>query len=183
MSWTLLIVGIALWWAAHLFKRIAPETRASLGAAGWGLVAVTVLISVALMTVGFRATPYLHVWSPPAFLTHVNNLLVLMAIYFFTPAAKRGVILNGVRHPMLTGFALWAIAHLLVNGDLASILLFGGLLLWAPVSKLATNRAEGPWAGRARGTIAWDAAFLLASAIALWAVGQIHTWLGYFPFS
>ncbi|MBE1297034.1 NnrU family protein [Phaeobacter italicus] len=182
MSWILLIFGIALWWAAHLFKRIAPNTRAALGTTGWRLVAVAVLISVALMTLGFRATPFVHVWSPPAYLTHANNLLVLVAIFFFTPAAKRGVILNGVRHPMLTGFALWAVAHLLVNGDLASILLFGGLLLWVPVSKLATNRAEGPWVARPRGTIIWDGAFLLASVIALWVVGQIHTWLGYSPF-
>ncbi|WP_121065829.1 NnrU family protein [Chachezhania antarctica] len=182
MAWILLIAGVALWWAAHLFKRVAPERRAAMGDKGKGLVALCLLVSIVLMVVGFRSAPYVHVWTPPWGLTHLNNLLMIVAVFLLTPAPKRGRLLNGARHPMLTGFAIWAIAHLLVNGDLAGIVLFGGLLLWVPVEIAAINKAEPTWESRAPGKWAMDAMFLVASAVVVGLIGVIHLFFGLYPF-
>ncbi|WP_158966412.1 NnrU family protein [Chachezhania sediminis] len=182
MSWILLIAGVALWWAAHLFKRVAPARRAAMGDKGKGLVALALLVAIVLMVVGYRATPYVHVWSPAPAFTHINNLMMVFALYLVTPAPKKGRLLNWARHPMLTGFALWAIAHLLVNGDLASILLFGGLLLWVPVTILSINRAEPVWTPAAPGKIGLDAMFFVVSILLVGVIGYIHTLFGLYPF-
>jgi hypothetical protein len=134
------------------------------------------------MWLGYRNTTFVHVWAPPAFMVHVNNLLVLIAIYMMSPAPKRGVLLNRMRHPMLTGFALWAIAHLLVNGDVAAMILFGGLLIWALVEMRVINAAEPDWTPGDPGTLGRDAMFLAASAVLLVIIGYIHAWLGVWPF-
>lgn len=183
MGWILLILGVALWWGAHLLKRIAPNLRATLGdQKGPGVVAGGLLLSIVLMVIGFRMTAVVNVWYPPTFFTHINNLLVLVAIYMMSPAPRKGRLLNGMRHPMLAGFSLWAVAHLLVNGDLASILLFGGLLGWSLVAPILINRAEPSWTPSEPGTWAKDGMFLVASAVLLVIIGLIHSWLGYNPF-
>ncbi|MGL5009563.1 MAG: NnrU family protein, partial [Paracoccaceae bacterium] len=128
---TLLILGLALWWSAHLFKRIAPTPRARLGDRGKGPVALALLAAVVLMVIGYRGAEMIVLWTPPAFLTHVNNLLMVLAFYLFAAAGSKTWITTKIRHPQLTGFKTWAVAHLLVNGDLASVVLFGGLLAWA----------------------------------------------------
>lgn len=182
MGWGLLILGVGLWWAAHMFKRIAPGARAAMGNSGKGAVAAALALSILLMIFGFRATPYADVWTPPAFTIHINNLLVLIAIWMMSPAGQKGRILNTVRHPMLIGFGLWALAHLLVNGDLASIVLFGGLLAWSVAEIAVINRAEPNWAPGEPGSLAKDGMFFLASVVLLGVIGMIHGWLGYWPF-
>jgi len=182
MAWILLIAGVALWWAAHLFKRYAPERRAAMGDKAKGMVALALLVSVVLMVIGFRSAPYVHVWAPPMGMSHFNNLLMVIALYLVTPAPKRGRLLNWARHPMLTGFAIWTIAHLLVNGDLASVLMFGGLLLWVPVEIMAINRAEPTWEKPAPGKWSMDAMFLVASILLVGVIGYIHTLFGLYPF-
>lgn len=182
MSWIILIVGVALWWLAHLFKRIAPARRAAMGDTGRGVVAGALVLSIVLMTLGYRGTDFVHVWAPPDFMVHLNNLLMLVAIFMMTPAPKRGKLIAGMRHPMLTGFGLWAAAHLLVNGDLASLLLFGGLLVWAIVTPRVINAAEPAWTAPAEGSYSRDAMFGVASVIALVVIGYIHSWLGVWPF-
>ncbi|QBF30446.1 NnrU family protein [Thalassococcus sp. S3] len=179
----LMILGVLLWIAAHSFKRALPDQRASLGDPGKGLVAVVIVVGIVLMVIGYRQADFIYVWAPPTFMVHINNLLMLIAIFLFSPAAKRGRVLHGMRHPMLTGFKTWAIAHLLVNGDLASIILFGGLLAWAVAEVIVINRSEPDWAPEgAPGTIAKDAMFLVGSVILLAIIGYIHFWLGVWPF-
>ncbi len=182
MGWIILILGVALWWLPHLFKRIAPGRRAQMGDKGKGVIAVAILASIVVMVIGYRMTPFVHVWAPPAFTIHINNLLVLIAIYMMSPAPKKGRVLAGMRHPMLTGFSLWAVAHLLVNGDLASIILFGGLLVWALVEIVTINRAEPHWVAPTPGTFGKDAMFFVASIVLLAVIGWIHGWLGPWPF-
>lgn len=182
MGWVLLILGVALWWAAHFFKRILPEKRAAMGNGGKGAVALAIVVSIVLMVLGFRATPYIAVWTPPSFMIHINNLLVLIAIWMMSPAGQKGFILNKVRHPMLAGFKAWAFAHLLVNGDLASIVMFGGLLAWAVCEVIVINKSEPNWTPGAPGTLAKDAMFFAASIVLLGVIGMIHGWLGYWPF-
>lgn len=178
----LLILGLALWWGVHLFKRLAPGARAALGPGGRGLVAGLLIASVALMVIGFRNADVSPLWEPPRFLTHLNNLMMVAALYLFAADGVRARAALAMKNPQLTAFKIWATAHLLVNGDLASILLFGGLLAWAVVTVILLKRAGVPpakrdWGGRRAEIIA-----PLATLAALAVVGAVHTWLGYWPF-
>ncbi len=182
MYWIILLAGVALWWAAHLFKRVAPARRAAMGDAGRGAVAAALAVSIVLMVIGYRGTEFIPVWQPPAFAVHINNLAMLIAIYMLSPAPKRGKLLSGLRHPMLTGFGIWAAAHLLVNGDLASIVMFGGLLVWAIVTPRIINAAAPGWQPNTGGSLAKDAMFLAGSVVLLGVIGMVHNWLGVWPF-
>lgn len=182
MGFALLIAGVALWWAAHLFKRIAPDARAAMGMPGKAVVALVLVGSIVLMTKGFRAAPVIDLWYPPYWMRHVNNLLVLVAIFMMSPAGQKGLILNRVRHPMLAGLQVWAVAHLLVNGDVAAVVLFGGLFLWAVVEKAVINRAEPDWQPGEPGTLGKDAMFLVGSVVLLGVIGWIHGMVGPSPF-
>ncbi|SMO54871.1 NnrU family protein [Ruegeria faecimaris] len=182
MGFVLLILGVALWWAAHLFKRVMPDQRAAMGKGGAGAVALALLASILLMIFGYRMTDFIPIWSPPTFLIHVNNLLVLIAIYMMSPAGQKGRLLNKLRHPMLGGMKLWAFAHLLVNGDLASIVLFGGLLAWAVVEVIVINKSEPDWTPGEPGTYGKDAMFFIASIVLLGIIGYIHGLVGPSPF-
>ncbi|WP_095587259.1 NnrU family protein [Actibacterium ureilyticum] len=178
----ILIAGVALWALAHLFKRVLPDRRAALGDKGKGAVALALLLSVLLMIFGYRIADFVPLWSGPTWLVHLNNLAVLIALYMMSPAPKKGALLNNVRHPMLIGFVLWAGAHLLVNGDLASLILFGGLGAWALVEIAVINRAEPAWAPGPKGSIAKDGMFFVASILLLGVIGYIHGLIGPSPF-
>ena len=178
----LLILGLLLWWGAHLFKRLAPDMRASLGSKGRPLVALALLLSIVLMVIGYRGAEYYDIAAVPPMLRHINNLLVLIAIFLMSPAPKKGALLHGMRHPMLAGFKLWALAHLLVNWDLASFVLFGGLLAWAVVEVIVINRREPEWQPGPKGTWAKDGMFLAGSIVLLGVIGYVHGMIGPSPF-
>ena len=179
---TLLILGLGLWFAAHLFKRVAPETRAKLGNPGKGIAALGIVAGVVLMIIGYRAADFIPVWQPPVFLTHLNNLLMLFAFYLYGVGAAKGTMAARIRHPQLTAFKTWAVAHLLVNGDLASIVLFGSLLVWAVISVIVINRSEGPWSRPTEVSTKGDIKALIIGLILMGVVMAIHVWLGVNPF-
>lgn len=181
MMMLLLILGVALWAGAHFFKRFAPERRAAMGEKGKGLVAVLILLSVVLMIVGYRGADFIHIWSPPAFLTHLNNLLMVLAFYLYAASGAKTAITRRVRHPQLIGFKTWAIAHLLVNGDLASVILFGGLLAWAVVSVILINRAQPTWTPPAPAPMRKEVTTVIATLVVVVVVMLIHNWLGVQP--
>ena len=175
----LLVLGVALWWGAHLFKRLAPAQRAAMGSKGKGLIALALVASVLLMIFGYRMWSGAFFWGRHPATVGINNLIMVAALYFVSPGPKKGALFYRMRHPMLLGFLLWTIAHLLVNGDTPSFVLFGGLGLWAIVEMIIINRTEPGWTPPAKGSIAKDAMFLMASLVLLFVIGMIHTWLGY----
>ncbi len=147
---TLMILGLALWWASHMFPIFLSGPRAAviarLGAGPYkGLFALVSLAAIVLMVTGYRQAEFTTVWTPPAWTMHLNNLLMLLAIFLIGAKNAKSSAKHYVRHPMLAGVALWTVAHLLVNGDLASILLFGGLLVWALHAMIGTNARDGAW--------------------------------------
>ena len=182
MGYPLLIIGVALWSGAHLFKRLAPERREVLGDAGKGLVAVLLLLSIALMYFGYVWADPVPLWRGPAFLTHVNNLAMVFAFYLFAASGLQTAITQRIRHPQLTAVKTWAVAHLLVQGSVAGIILFGGLLAWAVVSVILINRAKRHW--DRPGPAGWprELAAVVIALVATYLVGQIHAWLGIWPF-
>ena len=179
---TLLILGLLLWIAAHVFNRVAPEARAKLGPKGRCPIALSILVSIALMVLGYRAAEYLPVYTPVPGIGHLNNLLMLVAVFSFGIGSAKGVLVDKIRHPMLTGMVIFAIAHLLVNGDLASIILFGGLGLWAVAEMLIINRTAGTWERPAPGTIKGDLKNAVITLVIYAIVTGIHVWLGHNPF-
>ncbi|WGW03917.1 NnrU family protein [Tropicibacter oceani] len=174
----LLILGVALWWAAHLFKRVAPERRAAMGDKGKGIIAAALGVSILLMIFGYRMADGAFFWGRHPATAGINNLLMIAALYFTSPGPSKGALFYKMRHPMLTGFAIWAGAHLLVNGDIPSFILFGGLGIWAIVEMQVINRAEPNWTPPAKGPIKKDIIFVGASVVLLVVIGYIHTWLG-----
>ncbi len=177
----LLIAGLLLWTGAHFFKRAAPGPRARLGDPGKGLVALALVLSVVLMVLGYRAAPYIDVWYPPVWLKHLNNLLMLLAFALFGNGAAKGTLSGRIRHPQLTALKIWAVAHLLVNGDLASILLFGGLLAWAVAEVIVINRSQA-WDRPTDVSVKGDLK-ALAIGVVLYAVAaSIHIWANVNPF-
>jgi uncharacterized membrane protein len=180
MIW--LIPGVALWWGAHLFKRVAPARRESMGEAGKGLVTGLLVASLVLMVMGYRAADPVQLWNPPSFLWHLNNLLMVLAVYFFAASGMKTAITRRVRHPQLTGFKTWAVAHLLVNGDLASVVLFGGLLAWAVVEVIVINRAQPDWTPPAPTPVGKEIGAVVGAVVVTLLIGLVHGWLGPWPF-
>lgn len=180
----ILVLGVALWWGAHLFRRLAPaELRARLGTSEKPVVAVLLAVSVVLMVLGYRAADGAVFWGPSPALKGINNLLVLVAFYLFAAAGMKTGIARRFRHPQLAGFALWAFAHLLVNGDVPSFVLFGGLLVWALVEMVVINRADPGWTPSLDSVPASKEIRAAAGAVVVFlVVGLIHMWLGYNPF-
>ncbi|MEM8980704.1 MAG: NnrU family protein [Pseudomonadota bacterium] len=183
MGFLLLIVGLALWTGAHYFKRLAPEARAKLGEPGKGLVTILLLISLGAMIYGYRWAPFIEVWSPPSVLRHINNLLMLVAFYVYLSAmAAPNLKIARIGHPQLIGFKIWAVAHLLVNGDLASILLFGGLLAWAVGSVILINKQDGKPVRSETAPIKSEAIMALVGVTGFVAIAVVHILLGVNPF-
>ncbi len=179
MTW--IVLGLALWWGAHLFKRLAPARRAAMGDAGKGLVTVGVLAGVVLMVIGYRGNETPDLWYPPSFLWHVNNLLMLLAFYLYAASGMKTRITGVIRHPQLTAVKTWAVAHLLVNGDLASIVLFGGILAWAVVEVILINRAVPEWTRPAPAPMGKEIGAVVGAVVVMGLVGLVHTWLGVRP--
>jgi len=175
----ILVLGIALWWASHLFPIYAADRRvaavARLGEGPYkGLFAAISLAAVVLMVIGFRQAPVVNVWFPPAWTVHVNNLLMLLAVALMAARSFPSGLRRMIRHPMLTGVKTWAVAHLLVNGDLAAILLFGGLLGWAVVAVIGSNRRDGAWARPEPGTTAGAVKHAVATLVVFALIIAIH---------
>jgi uncharacterized membrane protein len=177
MTW--LILGLAIWAAAHLFKRVLPRQRAAMGNAGRGVVAVLVLAGLGLMIFGYREAETDYLYALPDWARHANNTLMLAALFLMDIGRVKGIVRSKIRHPMLTGVLLWSVAHLLVNGDTAAVMLFGGLGVWTLVEMAVINKAEGPWIPPERGSYAKDAMMFVVALVLYAIIAGIHYWLGY----
>ena len=178
----LLVLGLLIWVGAHIFKRVAPEQRAAMGDKGKGVVAVLLLVSLGLIIWGYRGAEFINVWYPPSFMVHINNLLMLIAVFVFGMSATTGRLRGKMRHPQLTAVKIWAVAHLLVNGDLASIILFGGMLAWAVLEVILINRAVPVWDRPQPGEAKKDVVLVVITLVMFALMTGIHAWLGVSPF-
>jgi uncharacterized membrane protein len=110
---------------------------------GYMLVSVAGLALIVWGFADYRATGWIDVWYPPKALKHVTVALMLPAVILVVASYIRGRIYTTLKHPMLAGVKLWAAAHLLANGDLGSIILFGSFLGWAVFDRISLkHRAD-----------------------------------------
>ena len=153
MGLATMILGLAVFIGAHIFITMRGERAALIARLGeWpykGLISLVSLVGIILIGYGFgwyRAAGMINVWSPPSFTRHITVLLVWPAIICVVAAYIRGDIARTLKHPMLVGVKLWALAHLISNGDLGSIILFGSLLGWAVFDRITLKRRSDPGA-------------------------------------
>jgi uncharacterized membrane protein len=110
---------------------------------------LTSLVGLVLIVWGFahyRAAGMLEIWTPPTAFKHITAALMLPAVILVVASYIRGRIYTALKHPMLAGVKLWAAAHLLANGDLGSIILFGSFLGWAVFDRISLKRRADPGA-------------------------------------
>lgn len=144
-----LLLGIALFFGSHSVAIVALPLRDRLAAKsemGWkAIYAVMSLAGIVLMARGYadlRQTPTV-LYVPPLWLRHVASVLMLPAFAFFVAPYFPGRIKTALKHPQLVAVKLWAFAHLLANGMLADVLLFGSFLLWAVADRISMKRRVG----------------------------------------
>lgn len=185
MPW-LLIAGVALFAALHLFKGVLPGSRdalrARLGTNGYKVLwALLIVGSVVLIVLGWRGAIPTAVYANPTWGRHLAMLLMVFSIILFAASHGRNNLQRRVRHPQLTAVLVWAAAHLLANGDIRSVVLFGGLGAWAIVEIVLINRREGAWQKPepvAGGRIAVPiVAGLVVYAVLFWS----HRWFAGMP--
>ncbi|MCB1854475.1 MAG: NnrU family protein [Halieaceae bacterium] len=183
---TLLVLGILLFAGLHLVKSLAPELRAGLiarlGAMPYrGLFSLLVLGSVALIVLGWRSSVPQYVYSPSPALQHPAMTVILVAFLLMVASSRPSRLRRIVRNPQLSGVVLWAGAHLLLNGDSRSLVLFGGLGLWALVEIVAINRRDGVWIKDPAPGLGTDLANLVIALVVVAVVVFIHPWLAGVP--
>jgi uncharacterized membrane protein len=135
----------------HVFVTHRDHRAALVARIGEGpykaLFSLLSIIGVVLIGWGFaryRASEWIDIWYPPAALRHVTVLLMWPAVICVTAAYVPGDIKRWLKHPMLVGVKLWAFAHLLANGDLGSIILFGSILGWAVYDRISLKHRTDP---------------------------------------
>jgi len=178
MIW--LVLGVALWWGAHSFKRLAPGPRAAMGNAGKGAVALALVVSIVLMVIGYKAADQTYLWTIPGAM-HITDLLMVFSVILFGVGQSKSRLRGKLRHPMLLGMLTWAVAHLLVNGDVPSLVLFGGLGLWTLFAMVTINRAEPPPAPFTGGSLAGDIRLIAIAFVLYVVIVLIHAWVGPAP--
>ncbi len=149
MLW-LLILGVLLWSVVHLFPSALPLRRKAFveqyGDSYKLGFTVAIVVALIFIVIGWRNTVPDVVYIPPTWGRHVTMLFMLLAIIVFGASHYTNTrIRTVIRNPMLTGVLLWAIGHLLANGDERSLTLFGGLGLWAAASIYFINQRDGAW--------------------------------------
>ena len=188
-----LIAGLVLFLGVHSVRIVADGWRtrmlARLGEGAYkGIYSVLSLAGFGLIIYGFglaRETPVV-LWTPPVGLRHAASLLTLIAFVFLTAAyVPRNGIKARFHHPMVLGVKFWALAHLLANGQLAQVLLFGSFLAWAVLAFIASRRRDRTTGAQyAAGSSALTMVTLVVGSLA-WMAFALHLhgwWIGVRPF-
>jgi len=179
-----LIVGIVLFFGIHSVSIVAPAWRdaqaARLKLAWRGLYAVIAIIGLALLIHGFGVARHdpVVLYSPPAWMRHVTLLLMLPVFPLLIAAYAPGRIKAATKHPMLAATKLWAFAHLLSNGTLGDVLLFGAFLVWAVSDRISLKRRPARPIPGAPPSPANDV-IAIVGGLALYAlfVWKAHVWV------
>jgi len=147
MGLAVLILGLAVFIANHLFVTFRGARAAAIRRLGkpvyHSLFGIVSLVGLALIVWGFaqyRASEWTQVWSPPAVMRHITVGLMLIASILIAAYLIPSHIKARAKHPLLAAVKVWAFAHLLSNGDLGSMIMFGALLAWAVYARITAKR-------------------------------------------
>jgi uncharacterized membrane protein len=190
---TMLVLGLILFLGVHSTRIFADGWRTAtigkLGEKPWkGVYSVVSLATFVLLVMGFgraRQNPML-LWTPPVAMRHVAAALLVIAFILFVAAyVPRNWFKAKLHHPQFLSVKVWALAHLLANGMLVDVLLFGGFLVWAVLGYTAARRRD-----RAAGTVyapptVKGTVIAIVAGLVAWAVFTfgLHGWLiGVKPF-
>jgi uncharacterized membrane protein len=151
MGLLVLVLGLILFLGAHVVTTLRPQRAAVVKAIGeWPYKALYSVVAIAgLYLIGkgfgmyYNAGP-IDVWNPPAWTRHITETLMLPAFIFVAAAYLQGRIKQTLKHPMLVGVKTWAVAHLIANGDLGGIILFGSVLAWAVYDRITLKHRGDP---------------------------------------
>ena len=176
-----MILGLAAFIGGHAFATFRAERAAAIARFGeWpykGLFALVALAGIVLISIGFgqyRAAGAIEVWHPPTWTRHIAVALMWPAVICVVAAYIRGDIFRQLKHPLLVGVKLWALAHLIANGDLGGIILFGSILAWAVFDRITLKRRSDPGApaipsgGRVYDVVAVVVGTVLYLALGFW---------------
>jgi uncharacterized membrane protein len=183
----LLILGIVLFLGVHLIRVVAPGLRtsmiASIGEAGWKIAySVASILTLILLIYGFgQARDMTPIWSPPFWMSHITILLMLFAmICLVASLLPAGHIAVRTKHPMVLSVKIWALAHLLSNGDGAAILLFAAFLAWGVILRISLNRRQraGEITLRPFVSAKYDL-YAIIIGVVVWAliIWKLHAWI------
>jgi len=182
-----LILGLVIFLGVHSVRIYADDWRelqiARLGGNGWkALFSLVSLVGLALIAIGFAQTKSnpIVLWFPPIGLRHLAGLITLLSFILLVAAYLPGTRIKAkLGHPMVAGVKGWAFAHLLANGNLADVLLFGSFLIWGVLDFSSARRRD-----RAAGTVYTDGTLnrdvtAVVLGLIAWAIFAfyLHGWL------
>ena len=180
MGLSILILGLVVFIANHLFVTFRGARAAAIASVGkpayhtlFGIVSLAGLAMIVWGFAEYRATAWTPVWTPPAFMHHITVGLMLIASILLAAYAVPSHIKALSRYPLIAAVKVWAFAHLLSNGDLGSMIMFGSLLAWAVYASITARSrtdvvppvAPSGWTGDVVLVIAGVVIFL---ALGLW---------------
>ncbi len=182
---TLLILGLVIFLGMHAFSMNRSGRAALIGTLGDNLFKVgyslVSLLGLILMIWGFadyRASGYISLWNPPVWTRHLVVLLMLPVLPLLFLAYTKGFVKARLKHPMILAVKLWALGHLIANGDLGSVLLFGGFLIWAIIGFINMRRRPVPESANFVPNPGQDAAAIIGGLIAYGLmIGGMHRYL------
>jgi uncharacterized membrane protein len=180
MVW--LYLGVFLFVMVHFFPGLAPGLRKSLvervGENPFkGIFSLALILSVVLMVIGWRSSLPQHVYQPPAWATPASSVLMLFAVMLFAAANQPTRIKRYIRHPQLTGVAVWSGSHLLSNGDSRSLVLFGVLGIWALIEMPLISKREGPWQRPYGPALSVEIRGIVISAVVFFVLVYLHPYI------
>ncbi|ABD07149.1 NnrU [Rhodopseudomonas palustris HaA2] len=151
MGLAVMILGLVLFIGTHVVTTQRDLRGRLIGIGGEAVYkigyAVLAILGIVLISYGFgayREDGLIDLWFPPVWTKHLTALLMLPMAILLAAAYSRGRIYAAVKHPMITAVKLWAVGHLIANGDLGSIILFGSLLAWAVYDRISLKRRADP---------------------------------------
>lgn len=177
---TMLHAGIALWFVVHAFPSVAPAKRAalqqSMGEQPYrGVFSLFILAALLLIVFGWKSAVPSAIYAPPTGPGLLSSALVLGGLILFFSSRGNGHIRRILRHPQMAGTLLWAVSHLLTNGDSRSVALFGSMAVWAVFEIIMINRREGPRADTGAASGKFDLIAVVIGAVVFAVVGHFHS--------
>ena len=172
-----LSIGLLIFFGIHLLPTFAGARQRLIKWKGEGfykiIFSIAALTGLMLIIHGKAVAPVIAVYHPPAWTTPVNWMLMWLALVIFPAAYLPSNLRRFMRHPFLWGVTLWAVAHLLVNGDLASLLLFASFAVFSLFDMWSSNR-RGATFSKKRLPLRWDGLLILVGTSAYVGLIFLH---------